>query len=251
MANNRNAVPELIEVLMRVGSVEDGNREVRAELRVHNISLTTDEAVEFSVELDRAVLALDLDGLEIVPKSRHGEPTKQNDVQFEHKMTDERSRQGEISASAEGTLGVQPSASFAAKASGSAGVKVTESITAQQTQSLLRVKARGNLTWEVTEPMIGGGSKPLDDTYLNDDVLCKVRALPGANLLAVKLEAFARKRDLRITPLSKLSRFKFASKNHEKMVGALIAKSLPNQSGNGVVIFSVSEVVIEDDQSNR
>lgn len=248
MNPNQNSLPELIEVIMRVvKSNEDDSRDVRTELRVHAITLEADGCMEFQVELDRAHLSLDLDGFEVIPKTRHGEPTKTNNVAVEHKLTKEQTREGQISVGIEANLGVQPSGSASGKMSGSAGAKQVHSMSAQQTHTLLRVKARGNLSWEITEPLLTGGTKSLDDTYLNDDVLCKIRALPGANRLAVKLAAFARKRDIKVTPRSKLGVFVAKSKNHEKMLNAVIAKAISHKEANGgVLTFSVSEIVVEE-----
>lgn len=248
MSNDQNSLPDLIEVITRVAnSNEPNNKEIRVELRINSVTLVADDNLEFVVQLDRASLAMDLDGLEVVPKSRHGEPIKPNDVSIEHKMTNQQTRKGEVSGHAELNLSQKPSGSLGMKAAGSAASTLTESVSSKEKYNLLRVKARGNLTWEVSEPAEIG--KPLDDTYLNDDVLCKVKALPGANMLAVRLDTFARKRDIKITPVSKLSKFAFKSTNHEKMFNALVAKSLGHNIGNGgIVTFSVSEITIEDEK---
>jgi hypothetical protein len=94
---NQNSLPDLIEVLMRVvNSNEEDHRDVRVELRVNSVSLVADDCLEFVVELDRANLSLDLDGFEVVPKSRYGEPSKSNDVAIKHKLTNETVLQGEV-----------------------------------------------------------------------------------------------------------------------------------------------------------
>jgi hypothetical protein len=250
MANDRNTLPDLIEVITRLANGnEPDSKEIRVELRINSVTLVADDDLEFVVQLDRANLALDLDGFEVIPKSRHGEPVKPNDVSVEHKMTNQHTRKGEISGSAELKLSQKPSASLGMKAAGSAASTLTESVSSKEKYNLLRVKARGNLTWEVSEPAEIG--KPLADTYLNDDVLCRIKALPGANMLAVRLDAFARKRDIKITPVSKLSKFTFKSNNHEKMFNALVAKSLGHNNGNGgILMLSVSEITVEDDKSH-
>ncbi|NPV19375.1 hypothetical protein [Bradyrhizobium aeschynomenes] len=248
MGNDNNSLPDLIELIARVGNDDDiASKEVRVELRINSLTLTTDDCFEFTVQLERANLCLDLDGLEVVPKSRFGEPIKPNDVSVEHKLTNEKTQSGEISGNLQVDINLQPTASIGGKVAGSATSRTTESVSSQQTYNFLRVKARGNLTWEISEP--GDLSKPLGDTYLNDDVLCKLNATPGANMLAVKLVAFARKRDIKITPTSKLSRFSFKSKNHERLFTALVAKSLAHtQTNGGTITFSMSEIIIEDDQ---
>lgn len=248
VTNDNNSLPDLIEVITRVADTNElSNKDVRVELRINSITLVADDFLEFVVQLDKAKLALDLDGFDVLPGSRFGEPTKPNDVSVEHRLTNEHTRQGEVSGNVQVELSPQPTASFGGKIAGSAASKTTESTSSQQTYSLLRVKARGNLTWEISEP--GEGGKPLADTYLNDDILCKIKATPGANMLAVKLEAFAHKRDIRITPVSKLKRFSFKSKNHEKMFAALVGKSLGHTKTNGgLLTFSVSEIIVEEDK---
>lgn len=247
MATDQNAIPELIEVIMRATkSDNEEHRDIRVELRINSITIGDDDDLEFIVQLYRAGLALDLSGFEVIPRSRHGEPAKANDVLVEHKTTQEHVRQGEVGGGAEFSLSQHPTLS--AKISGSAASKVTESVTSQEIHNRLRVKARGNLTWEIAEP--GGEAMPLGDTYLNDDVLCKVKAMEGANMLAMKLEAFARKRDLRISLLSKFRTFSLKNKNQEKMLNAVIAKALSYRTGNGgILTFSVSEIVVEGDVS--
>lgn len=248
MSHDKNSLPDLIEVIARVADTNElSNKDIRVELRINSITLLTDDFLEFVVQLDKAKLALDLDGFDVLPGSRYGEPTKPNDVSVERRLTNEQTRQGEVSGNLQVDLSAQPTASIGGKVAGSATSRTTESVSSQQTYSLLRVKARGNLTWEISEP--GDVSQPLGDTYLNDDVLCKIKAAPGANMLAVKLEAFAHKRDIRITPVSKFTRFSFKSKNHEKMFTALVAKLLGHAKTNGgILTFSVSEIIVEDDK---
>jgi hypothetical protein len=217
--DDRNSIPELIEVLMRVvASNEPQTHEVRLDLRVYRAEVVSEEGLEFVVELDRAVFGLDLDGLDVVPKSRFGEPTKPNDVSIEHHLSRESSVQGEVGASLDGAVSANPTGGASLKLSGSASGKQTHSSSAQLTERKLRVKARGNLKWEITEPHPAAGLSPLHDTYLNDEVVCKITAQKGANRLAVRVATSARKADIRLSMKKNKSPLSFRSTNHEKML---------------------------------
>lgn len=130
-------------------------KDIRVELRVNSVTLVADDELEFTVQLTRANLSLGLEGLEA---ARFGEPAKPNDISIEHKTTNECTRQAEGSVAGELSLTSQPATSLSAKGSASAASKVTESVTAHQTDNLLRVKARENFVWEITEPAATGRS---------------------------------------------------------------------------------------------
>jgi hypothetical protein len=232
---------------MRVVSGNEEHHEVRVELRVNSVILVAEDCLEFAVELNRAHLSLDLQGLEVVPKTRLGEPVKPIQVSVDQKISQERVRQGEMGGGIDLNISNKPRAAANLKANANQASKTITSRNAEQTESILRVKARGNLQWEVAEPNLDGSHKSLSDTYLNDDVLCKLSASKGANMLGVKLSAFARKRDIKVTASSKAKRFSFKSNNHEKMVNAVIAKALSHSPANGgVLTFCISEIVLED-----
>lgn len=245
---NRNSIPDLVEVTLRVTkSNEFDHSELRVEMRAHQVVLAAQDSFEFTVQLNRANLVLDLDGLEVVPRSRLGEPVKPLSLPVEYKLTQEKGRSGEVAGGIDIGVSAHPNISLQGKASGSASSKVTSSATIEQTHAMQSVKARGNLTWEVTDQTIDGSLAPLSATYLNDDVLCKVTASPGANMSAVKLSTFARQRDLRMTPNSAARKLLYKSKNHERMIQALLAKALQHSPANGgVITFCISEVVVED-----
>jgi hypothetical protein len=115
----------------------------------------------------------------------------------------------------------------------------------------LKVKARPNLKWDVTEST---QLDELDGTYLeglDGDPLCKVVAKKGANSKALGLVAVVKQRDviLRAQKESRLIRFRNATQ--EKMMKILISRALSGSENkfNGVIDFSRSEIEIEDQHS--
>jgi hypothetical protein len=255
--HDRNSHPDLIEALMRVARSEDGKtHEVRVRLHVNKLTIFADEdnQLEFDVELERVWLALTLDGFEDVPGSHFGERESKQPIAIEHKLTVETTKQVEASSKIEGAFSVdatgaiKASASVNGTASGSIGAKTSEAIVAQHTTKVAPVVAKGNLTWEVTEPTLSGGRVALDGPYLQNEVLCKVEATKGANMLAVQLAAYVRQRDIKVSTKSLMNTFGFKNWNQERMMSALIGKALSHTKNNGgIVTFSISEVILDDE----
>lgn len=100
------------------------------------------------------------------------------------------------------------------------------------------MKARGNDTWEVTEP----DGKPLDGTYLDNTDLCEFLLRAGANRAGVQSSVEIKQKDLdfdyRRSPLS------FINPNKKKLLGILLAKSLTNEGGEykGKIVLSNTEI---------
>lgn len=255
--HDRNSHPDLIETLMRVSRSEDGKtHEVRVRLHVNKITIFADEEnqLEFEVELERVWLALTLDGLDDVPGSHFGERESRQPITIEHKLTVETTKQVEASSKVEGAFAVEATGAIKASAivngsaSGSIGAKTSETIVAQNITKVAPVVAKGNLTWEVTEPTLSGSRVALDGPYLNNEVLCKVEAIKGANMLAVQLATYVRQRDIKISTKSLLNTFGFKNWNQERMMTALIGKAISHTMNNGgLVTFSISEVILDDD----
>jgi hypothetical protein len=200
----------------------------------------------FTVGLRRVWLSLHLDGLEAIPGSRFGEPTKDNEIVVKQKISNESTSQNKIGAELEAKAS-RDSANMKGTLIGSrhANSKTTISTTSAEAISHTRVKARANLKWEVTE----SPSLPeLDATYLNNEVLCKAIAQKGANLKAISILAYANQKDTTLTIEKGKSIFKFPSTNHEKMLKILISKALSGESEkyNGKITFSIAEEEVED-----
>jgi len=248
MPDDNNALPELVELLVRVSQtkLKDKELEILPELRISSATVDGPDGLCFTVSLRRAWLSLDLMGLETVPGSRLGEPTKPNEVSVKHKTSHEIVTQNQITAQA-GVRADKTSANVEIGLGGkhqSTG-KTTSSTTSTEATPHIRVKARGNLMWEITDSPLAG---ELDGTFLNNEILCRVKPKSGANAKTIQLAAFVKQRDVLLRLLKSNCRFPFPSLNHEKMMKILIAKAL-SASGtkfNGTVEFSKSEIDIED-----
>ena len=131
---------------------------------------------------------------------------------------------------------------LSAKTGGSQAIAEKGTVSTTERQTHYRVRARGNLMWEVTEPP---WEQPiLDGTYLNDAVLCRVESHDRANDKRLDLTAYAKQRDLILT--AKKSKI-FKSTNEKNLFQVLIAKALAGGDGfDGFVAFSRSELDIED-----
>jgi hypothetical protein len=246
---DRNSIPELVELTMLVSKAEETPDEssVHVDLRVSPAQIEGPDDLSISVSVKRLTLSLDLAGLHIAPHSRFGELLKPNIDAQEKALKTETSIEGEIKGDAgfEVRATALPVISFNAGAKRTA--KTTNSVSSTEKQSHVRVRARGNQTWDITEPP-WEDAKHLDATYLDNDVLCKVRSPKGANARSVQLTAFAKQKELVLAAAKSKRILHFRSTNHERLMKVLIGKALSASSGeySGIVTFSNSEVDLED-----
>lgn len=252
MTQDQNAIVELVELLLRVTGENGkiGDFGVRVDLRIAAADLDGPNGLSFNVGLKKAGLSLDLSGLNVSPGTRQGEPIKPNEVAIKQKMSSERVVENEAIARIDAALNASTSKMEAglgikagAGAKHSTKGKTTVSTTASENASHIRVKARGGDNWEVSEPHPGH----LDGTYLNDEVLCRVVAIAGANSHRIELCAYAKQKDLVLNVTHNGSKIPFLSTNHEKMLKILIGKAI-SASGSqyaGTITFSRSETEVE------
>lgn len=240
--SDKNAIPDLVELMVRVvhSVTDEGQKEIRSELRVQPAMLDGSNKLRFSVGLKRLMLSLDLSGLQPVPGSRHGEPIKDNQETREHTVSTEIS----VERRRAGGLGLKLAlnSELSAKKDDSQAVAEKGTVSTTEKQTHYRVRARGNLTWEVSEPP---WEMPiLDGTYLNDAVLCRVSNQDRANTKQVDLTAYAKQKDLLFTP-EKAGVFR--GTNERKLLQVLLSKALAgSESFNGLVAFSRSEIDVEE-----
>jgi hypothetical protein len=246
---DRNSIPELVELIMLVSKAEETPEEsnVHVDLRVSPTQIDGPDDLSISVSVKRLTPNIDLAGLHIAPHSRFGELLKPNIDAAEKTLKTETSIEGEI----KGDAGFKVSATSLPEVSFNAGAKrtakTTNSVSSTEKQSHVRVRARGNQTWDITEPP-WEEIKHLDATYLNHDVLCKVRSQKGANARSIQLTAFAKQKELVLAAAKSKSILRFRSTNHERLMKVLIGKALSSSSGeySGIVTFSSSEADLED-----
>ncbi|MDX1216285.1 hypothetical protein GOL99_12145 [Sinorhizobium medicae] len=210
--------------------------------------VTVDRAT-ITVSIKQASLSMDLEGLDVVEKSKYG---------IDHtpsKLTMKSTSESTVQTSVEKTRAFEAIVSGELtpltqnlKASGSRSGKEVDTAVAtlkenRETQiDFYPVKAVGNDTWRVTDA--AGAS--LDRTYLNYDTLCGLRMKPAKpNHVATSLSVHAPQKHINAEIVrdgrTLMSR---VGANKEKVIGILVAKGLHEASSrveyNGLVTFSVS-----------
>lgn len=245
MSNDNNAVPDLLELLLRV--VNSGTKakiaNLHVDMRIARVELECPDGLCFAVGLKRVWLSLDVTGLAPLPGSRYGEPTRPNETSLKQKFVSESTVESQTGSAGELRLNASPGANINAKFG--AKEKTKNSVTSTALSTHTKVKARANLKWEITE---SPDLDHLDGTYLNDDVLCRASVLAGANSKSVQLDAYAPQKDVTLELKSHKNVFSWPSKNHEKMLKVLIAKAIAGSAVpySGIVTLSRSGVEIED-----
>jgi hypothetical protein len=251
MGNDTNSLPDLLELLLRVvpSKGKGGGFDVSSELRITKGIVEGEEDLSFEVALRRVWLDLNLDGLDPISGTRFGEPVKDNEAEVKRKTSLEVVKQGEAHAKIGLSIGPSKvSGSLSAGAEGKAAEKTVQSTTSTEKILHLKVKARPNLKWEITEsPQLD----ELDGTYLEGiegDPLCKVSAKKGANFRSIQLDAIVKQRDVILRALKEKRLISFRHPTQEKMMKILIAKALSGTDNqfNGVIEFSRSEIEIEE-----
>lgn len=253
MGNDTNSLPDLLELLLRVVAThgkEDGKAfDILPELRITKGIVEGEEDLCFEVAVKRVWLDLNLDGLDPISGTRFGEPVKDNEAEVKQKISRKVVKQGE--AHADIGLSVAPSNLSGSLSGGSkvkAAAKTVGSTTSTEKILHLKVKARSNLRWEITEsPQLD----ELDGTYLvgmRGEPLCKVRSKAGANFRSVQLDAIAKQRDVIFRPQKKKRLISFRNPTQEKMMKVLIAKALSGTDSkfNGLIKFSRSKLEFEE-----
>jgi hypothetical protein len=252
MPTDNNSLPLLLDLRLRVrdSEEEEGQKDVRIDLRIHCSEIDGPDDAVVSVQLKKAALELELIGLDAVPNGRFGEPLRQNELVEKQTTTIRTNLEGKAAVHAGVDIAKLTPATLKLSADAVAEAKASSVYTSKQEVTEYRVKARGGDTWEVREPLTKNAPRqaPLDGTYLSDDVLCKVSRQKGANMMSVGVTAYARQRDMTLELTKGTFWQTYVNAGQEKLFKILVAKSL-GLSGNkyaGIVKLSRSELEIED-----
>lgn len=242
----RNPVSELVQLGVRLLKSNDleSKEEVRVELRVNSAPLEINERETYSVSLTKLTLSMDVSGFDVEPGSKHGEPTRPTEVIKTETIVTESSRTGGVGAKGGLKVGVaEQSLNIQGEARGSVTNK--ESVSTTKEERHILVMAKGNDTWEVSEPP-WAENKRLNSKYLNDDPLCLVTRQDRANLRSVDLIAYARQRDF-CFDLTHNKLFGGLLTPKDKLLGVILAKAISRDKPySGVVTFSHVVVDVED-----
>lgn len=237
-SEHENPLPDLVELRTTVVSKSGGYHvhEVLVELRVHPFEI--EEAFgRISVAIFQAVLSVQFSGLEVVPRTKLGNPvvdTKtRNEVQRERSVTntsdEEKTRQSRLGTGAS-AIGVEAKADYSRGSTEKSAHTVVERITNAEVVEHLNVKAIGNDNWKISE----ASGAALDGVYINHVALCEVTPVAGKNRIGVETEVIVRQRHLKAEIIGDQSLLaSLFSTNHKKIQNILIAKSLHDAGNDG------------------
>jgi hypothetical protein len=194
---------------------------------------------------------MELSGLETLPKTRFGEPVRENKIVEKQSTNVTTTVDGKVGVHAGVDIAKLNPATLKLSTDATAQAKATSIRTSKQDNAEYLVKARGGDTWEVSEPKpktAGVQQKPLDGTYLLDEVLCKVGPQKGANMMSVGMTAVARQRDMTLQLTTGNLWQTYVNTSQEKLFKILVAKSLGSAGDTyaGLIKLSKSEIDVED-----
>jgi hypothetical protein len=229
----KNTLIEFCELQASIGSSDtpDAPMELTASLRIEPAELENEKGTFLAtIGAIRAFLKLEFDGLEISPGPRFGDLVR-GDVTTKTSLTTTATGSTKLNVSGDLTVaasGDLPKAGAALGAGISKDVTTTlqQETTIEQKRSPVRAMAGGR--WEVYED----GKKPLQGAYLQNQVLCGLEAINGANRKALSVVVEVKQRDLTFKRslkgcLSKLSL------TDAKLANILIAKSIAEHGAPG------------------
>lgn len=244
--HNEDSVPEMVQLNSRLLKPNDPNskEEFRVELLVNPAQLEISDRASFEVSLAKLTLSLNLSGFTIDPGSKRGEPTRPAEIVRTRTIVHETSATGQLGTVGGLNLGLVEQ-SIKLEGSGSASKTTKDSVSTVEQDRHIFVRARGNDTWEVTEPPWEHNNS-LDAKYLNDDVLCCVTRQDRANLYTADLMAYARQRDLHFAPKQN-KMFGTLLTSRDKLVSIFLTKAMARECPyQGYVTFSRVVIDIED-----
>jgi hypothetical protein len=238
----QNAVPDLVELIARLdisGSAEQCSA-LKVDLRVGSVEID-EECINFKVSANRLILDINVEGCEISPGTRFGEPVKANNIVIKKTSSTEASKNHNLRGNIEAKIGTRDfDPSIEIDGGGGAESKAMTRIEVSEEEVLLRVRAKPNSRWEVQEPDC---KTELSGTYLNDTQLCQLKATMAANRVGFNAKIICNQRDLLFYisggPISR-------ALNKSRMMGIVVAKAISgDQQYKGRLVLSEVEGEME------
>lgn len=248
-ADRQNAISDLVDLRLRLrrSEIDQETFFVHSELRIGTAEVNDDEGITFKVAVKRLIVGLEMDGVDVEPGSRFGEPVRTSGPTVKASHRSESSTTAKIDGRAllkVSETGI-PSGGASSEVKGSKELKDT---VVKETQVEIQdhhVVARGGDRWEVIDRV----KDRLDGTYLSDEqALCCLKSSKGANRRAATLVAEIAQRDL-IFDMSETGAFRKLSTTQKKLIGILIAKCAHISADSqyaGKIRVSRSESEVED-----
>jgi hypothetical protein len=254
VSENNNALRNIVELKTKVTAKEDDcdKHEVLMELRIHPNEID-DKIGTIAVEVVQAFLDVDFSGLEVVAKTKLGQPVKdlkvRREVQRERSVT--TSEDHEKTGSLEGSGGVSTTGGniqgkTKREKTDKSGESVTKKESTTDVSEFYRVCARGDDIWRISEE----DNSTLDGVYIDNDPLCEVTRISGSNRVSVDAELMVKQKHLK-TKLIPKRRYMdvFNTNNQQKLLNIIIAKSLHEAGSDrpfdGMLVFAKSRSIDE------
>lgn len=188
-----NTVVDLLDLRSRVTTEDEETFHVRSEVRIGRPEIDSPVGV---ITARRVYLQLELDGYEIRPGNRLGEPVKAGYVE-DTKLVKEQNRSASAGASAGVNLSTsgRPGGSIGGKAAAAVDARAKQVTTVKTKVERGYVKAIGGDRWVIAS--IEQDQHLEEATYVTDnEVLCQLQRSKGANRSAVRISGYVLKRDL-------------------------------------------------------
>ncbi len=248
----RNSFPILCDLRVKFVADEEDPDLLNC---VVDLQVTSDELPlgeeDCNVAFRRLTLSVSNEGMEIISGSRYGEPKKKNAVPMTDKATQKNTTKIMRSLGLAGSTdtGVVGKAAVGREH----GTEFESEKSYHEDGEHLRVKAKPNDRWEITEP----GGAPLDCTYLLGDKLFSASRNNLANRNTATIELKVKQRDLAINGKfagAKPPKFlKSLSENQRRLLDIFICKSLSkmcygDRSYAGEIVVADFEYVHTDEE---
>jgi hypothetical protein len=252
ISDDQNPLAQLVQLKSRLAPKDgiEGGHDLLMELRINPDEIEEDRVGTIRVGIQEATLSVEFSGLDVVPKTRHGqgetggktrkELQRETVTSTTNETDKKRSADASVGASAigpEGKLGI----------GGSSSKRKEETVTHRESETVTEefypVRAISDDRWKIT---MKDGS-PLDQAFMDGDRLCEVSEVREANRKGVVSSLAVKQKHLKVELEQKASFLTSPlSTTQQALMKIVIAKSLHEriESGgySGYVVFSQSTI---------
>tara|TARA_R100000773_G_scaffold29177_1_gene25060 strand:- start:3789 stop:4583 length:795 start_codon:yes stop_codon:yes gene_type:complete len=224
---SQNSFPDICEFSVSFEpDAEDSNKlSCVVDLRVSCSEVPLGDQ-ECTISFQRLIISVDIEGIDIIPGTRFGEPLKNNSVVKKKTISQAKTKTKNRGWSFGGSTKARPEG--AASAENRSSNETSRDTHISEDEKHHRVTAKPNLRLEVIE----ADDDPLDGTYMEREKLFEAKTKQGGNRTAATLCLKVKQRDLSIGQIirneSALSFFSVLTENQRRLIDIFIAKSLSN-----------------------
>lgn len=251
-SDDQNPLIHLVELKTRLAPKDDvaGNHDLLVELRINPDEIKEDKVGTISVKILEAMLSLNFSGLKAVAKTKHGQEEtggktrKELQREIVTSTSSETEKKRGIDASVNASVaGPGAKAGISRSSSEHNAESLTQRESETVTEDFYPVRSQSGDRWKVSSK----DGMPLDRAFLDDDRLCEVSEVRGANRKGVVSSLAVKEKHLKIELEQRASVFTSPlSTTQQALMRIIIAKSLHERSESGeysgYVVFSQSTI---------